>query len=339
MAVHLREANLIDDEAALTALARTYLGGMDSRRFRWLYRENPFGPARAWLAFDGDQEMPIGMAALFPRLGYVGGTEAMGCVLGDFCVSESHRSLGPAIMLQRACLSLIELGQFAFCYDFPSTTMVSVYKYLGLQPTHTSVRMAKLLRTGDKVRQIVPGRLLSGVVSKAADFAIALRDGQPSDPRGVEYRLEEQPCSAEYSRLAERVGSSLGNCTVRGPEYLNWRFREHPSQKYEFLAGYRNGELEAYCVFTLAEDRAEIVDLFGGADHKITTGLLRRLVKLLRSRGAAVVSTSVLASDPRMLLLRNLGFRSRESMPVIGCGAKLSNFGPRLLLMHGDRES
>jgi hypothetical protein len=315
------------------------LGATDAHRFRWLYHDNPFGQARAWLAFDGQTEGPIGMAALFPRRGYVGGAEVLGCVLGDFCVSEGYRSLGPAVQLQRACLSLIELGQFAFCYDFPSTAMVSIYRYLGLQPTHTSVRMAKLLRTEKTIREMVPARALSRVISKAADFVLALKDRQAADPEGMEYRLDEQPCSAQYARLAQQVGSSLGSCTVRSPEYLNWRYRQHPTQHYEFLAGYRGGELQTYCVFTLSEGRAQIVDLFGSPDEKKITGLLKRLVRLLRSRGASAISISVLAGDVRTRLLRTLGFRGRESVPVIGCSGKLSNFGPRLLLMHGDRES
>ena len=339
MAVHLREADLMKDEPALIALGRSYLGAMDVRRFRWLYHDNPFGRARAWMAFDGRTETPIGMAALFPRRCYVGGAEVLGCVLGDFCVSESYRSLGPAVQLQRACLSLVKLGQFAFCYDFPSTSMVSIYRYLGLEPTHTSVRMVKPLRTHEKVREIVPTRILSRVISKVADFVLALRDRQPSDPEGMEYRLDEKPCSAEYSRLAQRVGSSQGSCTVRSPQYLNWRYRGHPSQQYEFLTGYRGGELQTYCVFTLSEGWAQIADLFGGPDEKVMVGLLKRLVRLLRSRAASRISISVLAGDPRTRLLQSLGFRNRESVPVIGCSPKLSSFGARLLLMHGDRES
>src|SRR3974390_952369 len=121
MGIRLREADLASDDAALIELVRTNLGQTDTaaQRFQWLYRDNPYGPARAWLAFDGSGP-PVGMCALFPRLAYVNGNEVLGCVLGDFCVSKQYRSLGPAVQLQRACLSAIESGQFSFGYDFPS---------------------------------------------------------------------------------------------------------------------------------------------------------------------------------------------------------------------------
>src|SRR5215467_13505719 len=126
MGICLREADLVQDEELLVALGRKYLPEMTAPRFRWLYRENPFGPARVWLALDDTGRTPVGMASVFPRRGYVRGSEVLGCVLGDFCISEDYRSLGPAAKLQRACLSSIKACDFAFYYDFPSSGMIAV---------------------------------------------------------------------------------------------------------------------------------------------------------------------------------------------------------------------
>jgi hypothetical protein len=339
MGVYLREADVNQDERLLIAFARNYLEAMDEERFRWLYRDNPAGMARVWLAFNGQAEEPVGMAAVFPRLCYVAGQQVLGCVLGDFCISEKYRSLGPAVQLQRACLSVVRDGEFACCYDFPSSGMLGVYKYLGLRPADQSVRMVKYLKADGRIRKLVPLQSVSGLIFKAADLALALRDRNSSRSNDIEYRLDKEACADEYRRLAERVGSSLGDCTLRSPEYLNWRYRQHPSQRYEFLAAYRGGELQSYCVFTLSDGQVGIVDLFGVPDEGSVRGLLTHLVRLVRSRGASAISISVLASDVRAGLLKKLGFWSRESVPVIGFDADRTDFGARLLLMHGDRES
>ena len=103
MAVYVREASLSDDKGALVGLTRAHLfAGTTERRFQWLYQENPFGSARAWLAIDPNAQEAIGMAALFPRRGLINGARVTCCVLGDFCVSEKYRTLGPALQLQRA---------------------------------------------------------------------------------------------------------------------------------------------------------------------------------------------------------------------------------------------
>jgi hypothetical protein len=217
--------------------------------------------------------------------------------------------------------------------------MLGVYRYLGLQPTRSSVRMAKLLRSEEKIREITRTQTLSRMISKVVDFTLAMRDREVSPSKGTEYRVDEEPCSAEYDRLAQRVGSSLGNCTVRNAEYLNWRYRRHPYAKYEFLSCYLEGELQGYCVFSVAEGRAEISDVFGVFEEDSLKEFLRRAVRLLRYRGASVVSIALLDNDPRIRTLEKLGFRCRESAPVIDCGPKLAPCKAPLLLMHGDRES
>jgi hypothetical protein len=335
MGIRLREADLLADGAALTELARANLGQTDAQRFRWLYRDNPFGPARAWIAFNGT-EAPIGMCALFPRRAYVAGAEVLGCVLGDFCVSEGYRTLGPAIQLQRACLSSIEAGQFAFGYDFPSRSMLGVYRFLGIAPGQSSVRMAKLLRSEDKIRAVTRVQTLSQLISKPVDLALKAKDHRASSPEGLECRIEDEPCLSAYAQLAGRIGSSLGSCTVRNAEYLNWRYRQHPFVKYEFFAGYRGDNLLGYCIFCLAEGRAEIVDVFGSMDEPDLTAMLSSLVSVLRSRKVSVVSMEILDNDPRIATFDSLGFRNRGMGPVINC---LGASSTQLLLMHGDRES
>jgi|SRR5208283_374856 len=338
MAVYVREANLIDDQAVLTWLARAYLDGdADEGRFHWLYQESPFGPARAWIACGQDGDA-VGMAAIFPRRMYCDGVLAPGCVLGDFCVSTKYRSLGPALQLQRACLAASRSGEFALAYDFPSTTMLGIYQHLGVRPLWKSVRMVKALRA-DNIARIFPVPVLSRPVATAVNFALALRDRKSSDPLGLDFFLEDEPCTSEYSELADKIGSSLGICTVRSAEYLNWRFRQHPRVKYEFLTARRGKELLAYCTFTLSTGNATIAELFGDMNDQMLTSLLQKLVALLRIRGVATVSVPLLSGDPRTRLLRKLGFWAREAVPVMGFGREATISGAQVLLMHGDRES
>jgi GNAT acetyltransferase-like protein len=340
MAVLVREASLTDDQHLLIGLARTYLNGdADGGRFRWLYQENPFGPARAWIAC-GKNGDAAGMAAVFPRQMYCDGVAVSGCVLGDFCTSTKYRSLGPALQLQRACLACARSGEFALAYDFPSATMVGIYERLGIRPAGKSVRWVKVLRVDNKIELILPIRTVSRPVAAILNGALALRDHKMSGPPGVNFHLEEALCTSEYSELAERVGSSLGICTVRSAEYLNWRYRQHPYLNYEFFTVRRGKELLAYCTFTVAGGNATIAELFGNMnDDDLVSGLLQELAVLLRTRGVATLSVPLLGDDPRNRLLSKLGFWAREAVPVMGFGRESTIPSSRMFLMHGDRES
>jgi hypothetical protein len=279
------------------------------------------------------------MAAVFPRRMYQDSAVVAGCVLGDLCISTKYRSVGPALQLQRACLAFAQSREFAVAYDFPSTTMSRVYEHLGVRPMGKSVRLVKTLRIDDKIERFLPVPILSRAIAAAGNFALTLSGYKASDRAGLDLRLEDAPCSHQYSGLAEQVGSSLGICTVRNAEYLNWRYWRHPRLKYEFLAARRHNELLAYCTFTTADGNATIAELFGSMDKQVVTSLIQELVELLRTRGVATVSMPVLSGDPRTGLLGKLGFWTREAVPVMGFAHEATLSGSQMFLMHGDRES
>jgi hypothetical protein len=231
-------------------------------------------------------------------------------------------------------LNSVQSGKFAVVYDFPSRTMLAIYKHLGIEPVEQSVRMTKVLRADRIFRRLnIPG--VSRTVISSANFVLGLEDHASRTPSKLEFTLQDRPCGLEYSQLAEEVGSSLGTCTVRSAEYLNWRYRRHPHVVYEFLAARRCGQLLAYCVFTQSADSATIAEFFGKPDDHVLVCLLRKLATLLRKRGVATASLPLLSRDPRNRLLRRVGFRAREAVPALVIGRRRS----QVLLMHGDRES
>lgn len=339
MGIYVRDASLIDDRKTLAQLAQQFLSpDADEDRFCWLYERNPFGPARAWIACEKHGEA-IGMAAIFPRCMHRDGKIVLGCVLGDLCISPQYRSVGPALQLQRACLACARSGEFAVAFDFPSTTMLSIYEHLGLRPIGNSVRFAKKLRVDSKIANVVRVPALARPIAAAMNFALALSDRKSTGRTELELRLETSPCNAEYSTLAKQVGSSLGICTVRSAEYLNWRYQQHPHRKYEFLTARRSNELLTYCAFTVSDGDATIAELFGNMESEVVVSLLRELARMLRSRGVATISMPVLSSDPRTALLRRLGFWGREAVPVMAFAGESSLSSAQMFLMHGDRES
>src|SRR5579872_1378480 len=136
MPTRIRPASLESDRTALIeVLGRNLMTRSDQQRFRWLYCDGPHGPAHAWVAVDEESGEIVGAAGAFPRKLYFGAREGLGFVLGDFCMNEKYRSLGPSIQLQKACINGIGESPFDFFYDFPSPGMIAVYGRLGIRPT------------------------------------------------------------------------------------------------------------------------------------------------------------------------------------------------------------
>jgi hypothetical protein len=341
MSIVSRPANLqTDEQLIIDFLQQNHTANSNQKRFAWLYRSGPAGEARVWIANDSETGAIIGVAAAFPRRMYVEGKEELAWVLGDFCIANRHRSLGPAVQLQRACLAGLDSGCGAIYYDFPSEAMTAVYQRLGVLHDSRMVRLAKLLRTDNKLRSIIRHQKLARIFAFVGNAGLALRNGGFRLPEGLTLSLQESPCGSEFTRLSEKIGSTVGICLQRSAEYLNWRYRQHPFRAHEIFALHRGDSLVGYAVVSQEDHHLNLVDLFG--EEEAIPTLVRSAVSIAQQQKLETVTVGILAWHPWATILRNQGFHDREKYPVVIC--KHGQEDPRdksncWFLMNGDRES
>src|SRR5712692_349168 len=344
MSIRIRRANLQSDRLALIDLFRRHLAlSSDARRFDWLYCNGPQGAARAWLAVDAAEDAIIGGAAAFPRKVYFQGRETTAMVLGDFCIDEEYRSLGPSLQLQRACLGAVAEGPFEFFYDFPSTSMMAIYNRLGIPQTDQFVRWAKPLRAERKLESLVHSKTLARGLGVVANTALAWR-GWKGSASGCTFELHTGPCQEEFSILDAELRLQPGIRAVRTAEFVNWRYLENPTARHEILAARKRRKLAGYVVFTADVEAPWIVDLCCVQEPALIAGLLAAAVDRLRRLGAETVNLNAGESHPWRGIFKRAGFRARESSPVVARArdtASISEveFRTNWPIMRGDRES
>jgi GNAT superfamily N-acetyltransferase len=346
MGLIVRPADVsLERESLIDALRRCLSQESDGPRFDWLYRQCPFGPALTWVAIDEKLGAIVGVAAAFPRRVLMGGQESPGYVLGDFGIDPRYRSLGPALQLQRACLEAVDGVTAKHGYDFPSSSMVAVYRRLRTGTTGNFVRLAKPLRADRKIREKVKLAWVSkglGVLLNLAMDAANLRIDQ-SGEWTITPELEQ--CGSEYNKLAKSGCPSDRLCVARTAEYLNWRYRSHPTQTYRMLSARRQGELAGYVTYTTTGEDATIADLFLEEQAGLAENLVGQVISELRRKRVMTVSASFLDFDPRVRVFEKMGFYKRESVPAVFFEA--GRAGPTAgtqqeldwFLMDGDRES
>jgi hypothetical protein len=346
MSMIVRRADLESDRKEMIRMILQYLTpSSDDLRFDWLYRNNPWGEALAWVATDGDSGTLVGMVAAFPRRVYVGDREEWSWVLGDFCISDSYRSLGPALQLQRGCLAEVDSAGIAFWYDFPSMQMMAIYKRLGISRFGRMIRLAKPLRVDRKIEKVVKSPALARGLSAAGNMALRIYEGKFRNKEELTVSSHRGSCGQEFSALSEQVGGRYGACLQRSAEYLNWRYLASPACKYELLTARHHGTLVAYLVYTCQGDDATLVDLFGAEDPEILSSLVKGLTAVLQERGVMTVHAPVFESHPWIVLLQRFGFRVREESPVVlsvspGHPSRQNvSESKRWFLMQGDRDS
>jgi hypothetical protein len=250
------------------------------RRFDWLYRSNPDGPAWSWFAFHGTPEHIVGVASVFPRMMWVGEELRMCGQVGDFGISTGYRSLGPALLLQRNTFGPVDQGKLAFCYDCPPHQAgMSTFRRLGMQPNCRVDRYVLLLRVDGRVRR----RLGSASALPAAVGNLLLRLHRLSSLRPRASGLEVSDYTGLFGEEFSQLDAAVKKASVirgqRSAAHLNWRYREDPLQQYQVLTARRNGELIAFAVVSTTREIVTVVDLFGTELHEAAVLLLAAIVE------------------------------------------------------------
>jgi hypothetical protein len=317
MANLVRQAEIEKERVSLTAfLMRCLSPDATDARYEWLYCKNPMGMARAWVACDADTHEIIGIASAFPRLFYSSGREALGYVLGDFCIDPHHRTLGPALALQRICLETLLGGEADYAYDFPSKAMRAVYHRLHIEPQERTIRFAKPLRADRRVGAKLGIRVVARGLAAVTNTGLQLLDVGLRPSGGSAIQLETRPCGEEFTQAALKWSLNMGVCVARTSAYLNWRYREHPQRRYETLTARQGGKLCGYLVYHRDAENSAIDDLLGDNDA-VRRDLVIEAISIARQQRAQTLSVPWLSAHPGRRLLESCGFRPRESSPVV----------------------
>jgi len=131
----VRQLSLIDDREEMLAVLKHNFGPIQEERFDWRHTDNPAGPCWSWFAYDRNSKATVAMVTVFPRHMRVGSNRMIAGQVGEFAVNATHRSLGPAVLVQRTTFGPVDSGALAFCYDcVPHDRGMSTFVRLGMLP-------------------------------------------------------------------------------------------------------------------------------------------------------------------------------------------------------------
>jgi hypothetical protein len=311
----------LENQQFLTILQKNLPTLPHERRYKWLYLDNPDGRAWSWFALQGTPNHVIGVTSVFPRSMWVGGELQMCGQVGDFAVSASYRSLGPALLLQRATFDPVNQGELAFCYDCPPHQAgMSTFRRLGLRPNCKVYRYALPMRVDSRLRKRLGAA--SVVPIAAGNLLLRLRrlSAMKSSARGLEVSVHTTAFGEEFSKLDAAVKDTKVIRGRRSAAHLNWRYREDPLQQYEVLTARRKGELIAFAVLRATSEVVTIVDLFGMQLHEAAFALLAAIVQRFERSHQTV--EAFLSEGSELVAYLRMRFRQRSEAAQVVAYAK-----------------
>lgn len=294
------------DRQAILELWHRNLPDADAARFDWLYEQ---GPATA-LVLRSATDDAVGSAGLMRRTLRAFGREVEAAQAVDLNVDRQHRTIGPALALQRGVIEAARQARFELIYGFPNPQSEAVLRRAGYRAIGPLSRWIKPLSS----RRLMSGwpRWLARGAGPSADLLLRLVSAEtycrlPADLRAQRVgRFDER-----FDHLFQAAACRLPIVGRRTAEYLAWRFARRGPGRHHVLGLFdRADRLLAYVVWRWRRGTACVGDLLA-AEPKYLELLLADLLRRLRRRRAEAVVVNYLGHPDVSRVLSRLGFWSR----------------------------
>ena len=281
--------------------------------YRWMYLENPAGPAVVHSAkVDG---RVVASFAIAPKRFQVAGRRLLVGKTMDMFTDPDYQGRGLIKQCTNSVFERAKAEGMAGWYVTPSVNSYPIFTARwGYQEPLRILFRARILRFGPVLGALArPAR----AVGQAADWALARlpRRGPRLAPGD---RLEVlTDFSEEADRLWAEVSRGYAVAQVRDAAYLNWRYVRNPDD-YTCVGLRREGRLVGIVVLAETIRRGvrcgEVVDFVCGADDDATFRLLMAAaIDHSRCRGHALVQIWSVAGTSLDARIRRAGLRLRRT--------------------------
>lgn len=307
-------------------------------KYDWFYRACPDGEPLLLKLVHTDSATAVGTLAAGRRRMLWSGQPVVAGLLVDLTVDPAHRTLGPALKLQRDMKSLAA-PSMPLLYLFPNAASAPVYQRAGYQQIGRIIRHARILRHGGYLAKHLP-RPLAALVGTCLDFVDRLRMRSKPDARRTRWSdtvVDEMDGLWTRSPHGERL------LAIRDTTYLRWRFDACPLGGTRFLLLHdAEGRLDAWFACHVNPANCLVVQDFWSIDAAtgIAADRVAPLVAAARAAGHDAVWFEFAGPDALMAGWKACGFIARTSRPVFGIvpGAAKGDLTPRLHLTTADED-
>lgn len=266
------------------------------RRYDWLYRGGPDGPALTWLAVDDASGEAAGATSFFRRRMLLDGQVVSGALGGDGFVRPRFRRRGIAGAMHAASRRAMEEQGIAVMYGTPMPANRSPLAAAGAFDITETVRYARPVRA-------------------QALRLPSLLDPLLLVPRRTECELVPMaPLDARVDEVWRQTQPELQVAAVRDAAFYTWRFLQTPAQRHQAFVLLRGQEALAACALLSEGVHLYVVDLV--APRRRWPLMLQALARHARDTGHDRVELKLTRESAQHYGLLWSGFMPREAKPL-----------------------
>lgn len=256
-----------DEENVLGLWETAFKSRMAQARFRWKYLENPYD--ETMIVCETKQKQIVTFYGGIPYRFQHNGTVDHAVHLMDIMSHPDHRQGKVFISTARHFMSYFGTpGSLLLMYGFPGKA-------------HYAIGEPRL-----NYRQMAQAAYL-----KANPATI--RQKAPTGDLRVETVSRLSPDDGDWLGLWSDCRGDYPFSMVREPDFVKWRFFDHPEKAYEVLKFIRKstGTMAGYAVLQHQKEKTTLVDMLARDNREEVTGILGSAAQNLAEKGVAHMDT------------------------------------------------
>ena len=165
MAYELIEFDKEKDKEQIIPIWKEAMGSHLASRYDWIYNAWPSARPITVLLRNVESNQVVGCGSILQKVFFVDQTPLTAGICVDFFVNAEHRTLGPAVMIQRWITNLLTTQPIDFLFAFPNQMALSSFLRVGYKKLGTVENYVKLLNAAEKLQQYLKYSLLSKVAA------------------------------------------------------------------------------------------------------------------------------------------------------------------------------
>ncbi|MGY3715231.1 GNAT family N-acetyltransferase [Sutcliffiella cohnii] len=283
----------------------------------WKFEQTPNNLNPWILVYEEDGEI-LGHISLWVHDAFVFGEKVPIGLRIDTMVHPNARGKGIYKQLNQHLVEKAKEDNIYFLYGFPAVKARELFlKYTN------AVRMIDMPRYWyiQRPLSILASKITFMKFAKPIDSLIVkLKNKQRVLPEDCSIK-EVTLCGEEFNDLAERTKNSMNVHIVRNKDYLNWRYLNHPENKYTIIAYHNEDRLDGYIVIKKELNKGiksgYIMDLLSVEDNNIKESLLNYAMQKLND--VDIIQAWTLPNTTLSKTLKKAKFFHKDSpMALVG---------------------
>ena len=274
-------------------------GGKNSEAwYQWLFNSS-FSKisVRTYFLLYKTEIVGFGSLVLKPFGGLIIGS------LVNFLVDKKHRTLGPAIMLQKGIIKDIESQKICdICCTLPNKKAFMIFKRAGYEPANAAIRYVLVINPLNYFKRLRFLQYYSDIF-----FSLIQRLGFAI--KNITIDVKFPGCNLSNFHILDKQDKS----SLKISDYLNWRYFE--SYKYEykiFSFKYNNGKpVDAFIVFHIEGNILMIDDIAHLEPSIYEKAITRFIYQVLKQYSLSSISINSVSHKEFYRTLSDIGFFKR----------------------------